>query len=424
MNPWSVCLLVSFLPVHYSSPLYFTLVPASSLQVHSDPSWLWQIFATCHLVYSVCFDSLAVNVPHSRPIVYELFKLDQDQYQWLLCIIIFNFSTWTEESLNLSELLLEEYKWLIYPSIPGLITLPSLQPFVLRPLSSADWISSAPITMLLSPSPLRIRPCGSQHRGREDILYGLCTSGHPPDFGHVPECWWAHQHLCQISASPVEKVPWNEAHRSIHGQHADYRFHILHMHAVHRGTGLLPLWRMEFFPCLLLLFHHTHHHWLWGLCGPAERTSSADQAQIRGLQLHLHPHGTGCDRRLPQLGSAALYDHERWRREAGRWAEGTARSQWPGRRPHPLFYRPDLVALHATRMRRGKHSGWKRRRGSEPRAAQRLRWGAPLPIYVLLPLVQEQREAAVLHTHDHPARPLHLGHIHGAGGGFFQPSAL
>lgn len=92
-------------------------------------------------------------------------------------------------SLNILALPPEEYKSLIYLSIPGLTALPSLQPSFLICLSSADLISSAQVTMLRSPSPSRIRPCCSQHRWREDILYGVCTSGHPPHFGHVPECW-------------------------------------------------------------------------------------------------------------------------------------------------------------------------------------------------------------------------------------------
>lgn len=322
-------------------------------------------------------------------------------------------------SLNILALPPEEYKSLIYLSIPGLITLPSLQPSFLICLSSADLISSAQVTMLLSPSSSRIWPCCSQHRWREDILYGVCSFGHPPHFGHVPECRWADQHLCQISASPPEKVPWYEARRGLHGQHVDHWFHILHEHLVHRGTGLFPLWRMEFLPCLLLLLHYTHHHRVWGLRGPAEWTSSADQAQLRGLQLHLHPDGPGCDWSLPQLSSAALHDYEHWGRETGRGAEGTARSQRSGVQTHPLFGGPPFVALHPIRMWRGEHSWWKRRRGSKPRPAQRLCWGAPPSIHVLLPLVQEQREAAVLHPHDHPAWPLHFGHVHGTGGGFF-----
>lgn len=52
--------------------------------------------------------------------------------------------------------------------------------------------------------------------------------------------------------------------------------------------------------------------------------------------------------------------------------------------------------------------------GRRRRLPKRLRRGAALPVHVLVPLVQEPREAAVLHPHDHPAGPLHVRHVRGA----------
>lgn len=108
--------------------------------------------ATCHLVELACIDYLAVIVLQGRPIVNELFKLplyDKDQYRRLLAFSSI-ISVCELMSLNILELPPEEYKSLIYLSIPGLTTIPSLRPSVLIFLSSADLISSAQVTMLLS----------------------------------------------------------------------------------------------------------------------------------------------------------------------------------------------------------------------------------------------------------------------------------
>lgn len=89
--------------------------------------------------------SLAEATPQ-REIVDELFKLSLS-HTWhqysaipatLLCILISNciLPLWNEESLNLSEEMLKEYKSFI--SVCSRFDyLPSLQPSLLRPLSSA-----------------------------------------------------------------------------------------------------------------------------------------------------------------------------------------------------------------------------------------------------------------------------------------------
>lgn len=67
---------------------------------------------------------------------------------------------------------------------------------------------------------------------------------------------------------------------------------------------------MELLPCLLLLLHHTHNYWLWGLCGPAEKGGPPGENALCGVQLHVHPGGANCYWGLPELGGASLPHHE------------------------------------------------------------------------------------------------------------------
>lgn len=198
----------------------------------------------------------------------------------------------------------------------------------LRPLSfcSVGLSISTPVTLLLPSFPLRIRPCSAQHRWRESVLHALRTPRYPSHLGHVPECGRTDQHFCQIPAPPFKETPWYETHRGLHGQHGDHRLHILHEHSGSGSHGVLSLWRMELLPCFLLLFYHTHHYWLWGLCGTTEGRSAAETARLRGLQLHLHPNRPRCDRSLPQPGCAEVHDHELWGWEKRCRAEGSSRS--------------------------------------------------------------------------------------------------
>ncbi|KAL4694389.1 hypothetical protein H8959_013654 [Pygathrix nigripes] len=244
--------------------------------------------------------------------------------------------------------------------------------------------------------------CGAQHGWRQGVLHVLRAAGHPAHARHVPEPGRAHQHLGEVPAAPRQEGAGHAARRRVHGQHGAHWLLLMHQHAVHRRCRLLPLRALDLLPGLLLLLHHAHHHRLRRLRGAAEGPGPADAAAVRGLQLRLHPYRPHGHRRLPQPRGAALHDHERRGREARRRAPCAAHTQRAGGRRRRRWQR----AHHGHRL---VHRGsWRRR------LPQRLRGGAALPVHVLVPVVQEPGEAAVLHPHDHPTGPLHVRHVRGA----------
>ncbi len=170
----------------------------------------------------------------------------------------------------------------------------------------------------------RLWPCRPQYGCWESVLHGVCTSGHPPHPGDVPEPGRTHQHLRSLPVAQSQEMHGPAAAGGLHGQHGDHRLLFLHQHLVHRSSCLLPLWRLDLFPCLLLLFHHPHHHRFRGLRSPTEGQRSPEQPSLRCLQFCLYPDGSHGNWCFPQSSGATVHDDEHRGWEKRRSAEGAA----------------------------------------------------------------------------------------------------
>lgn len=188
------------------------------------------------------------------------------------------------------------------------------------------WLSTL-IWSLLSPVS-RLWSRGSGHGCRKGVLHVLRCAGDSAHASDVSKPRWEDEHLRQVPAEAHQKVLRDAHHGRLHGEHGDHGVFLLHGNALHRRGSFLPLRGLEFLSVLLLLFHNTHHHRVWGFCGPAEEQSLAEKTRLRGVQLHVHPSGVDGHRGLSQPGGATFPDHEQRGRATGRRGES-----FPGGQP-------------------------------------------------------------------------------------------